>query len=174
MRRIVPLVLPLLAVMSIPLMAQDNSNRIGLGVGMTYQTAGDATIFWEHETKYHNAWEVFTEGQMLLPDDWNHESVIWDGGKRWGVGAAYKPCVYRARNKYGSFRLGVSLGAAPSDFQAALHVGWQQSYALKGGWQFYWQAGTFATLPKWGGLFHAGGGIGIKMPVRERFHNKLK
>ena len=53
-----------------------------------------------------------------------------------------------------------------------LQAGWQQSYALRGGWQFYWQAGASLTLPKWGGLFHAGGAVGIKIPVRDHFHNR--
>ena len=91
-----------------------------------------------------------------------------DVARRWGLGAAYKPCVYRARNRYGSARFGASFGASPSDFQAALLAGWQQSYVLRGGWQFYWQAGASVTLPKWNGLFHAGAGIGIKIPVRIR------
>ena len=91
-----------------------------------------------------------------------------DVARRWGLGAAYKPCIYRARNRYGSARFGVSFGASPSDFQAALLAGWQQSYVLRGGWQFYWQAGASVTLPKWNGLFHAGAGIGIKMPIRIR------
>ena len=173
MRRILLLV-PLLAVMAIPSMAQDRSDRIGLGIGASYRYAGDAVLFWEHETRYHNAWEVFAEGQLLLPEDASRVSRLWDGGKRWGAGVAYKPCIYRARNRYGSARFGVSLGAAPSAFQAALQAGWQQSYALRGGWQFYWQAGAAVTLPKWGSLFHAGAGIGIKMPVRDHFHNKVK
>ena len=68
MRRILLLV-PLLAVMAIPSMAQDRSDRIGLGIGASYRYAGDAVLFWEHETRYHNAWEVFAEGQLLLPED---------------------------------------------------------------------------------------------------------
>ena len=158
--------------MAVPSAAQDRSDRIGLCAGISYRPAADAVLFWEHETRYHNAWEVFVEGQLLLPESPSPETLLWDNGRRWGVGAAYKPCVYRARNRYGSARFGVSLGAAPSEFQAALQAGWQQSYALRGGWQFYWQAGASLTLPKWGGLFHAGGAVGIKIPVRDHFHNR--
>ncbi len=163
MRRLL-LILPLLAALAVPSAAQDRSNRVGFGAGVSYGLAGDAVLFWEHETRYHDAWEVFAEGQLLLQDS----------GRRWGVGAAYKPCLYRARNRYGSARLGVSLGASPSEFQSVLYAGWQQTYALRGGWQFYWQAGTSVTLPKWGGLFHADCGVGIKMPVRDRFNRKMK
>ena len=171
MRRLL-LIVPLLAAFALPSIAQDRSDRIGVGAGLSYRPAADALLFWEHETRYHNAWEVSVEGQLLLPESLSVDTRLWDGGKRWGVGAAYKPCVYRARNRYGSARFGVSLGAAPSEFQAALHAGWQQSYALRGGWQFYWQAGASLTLPKWGGLFHAGGAVGIKIPVRDHFHNR--
>lgn len=173
MRRIL-LILSLLVGTVLPSMAQDRSDRIGLGIGAPYSFAGDAVLFWEHETRYHNAWEVFAEGQLLLPEQPSQVGQLWDNGKRWGVGAAYKPCIWMARNRYGSARLGVSLGASLSEFQAALHAGWQQAYALRGGWQFFWHAGTSLTLPKWGSLFHVGGGIGIKMPIHERFHNKVK
>lgn len=173
MRRLL-LIVPLLAAFALPSIAQDRSDRIGVGAGLSYRPAADALLFWEHETRYHNAWEVSVEGQLLLPESLSVDTRLWDGGKRWGVGAAYKPCIYRARNRYGSVRLGVCLGASPSEFQASLQVGWQQSYALRGGWQFYWQAGASVTLPKWGGLFHAGGGVGIKIPVHDHFYNKVK
>ena len=173
MRRLL-LMLPLLAAFAVPSTAQDRSDRIGFGLGASYGFAGDAVLFWEHETKYHDAWEVFAEGQLLLPEDLSQVSGLRDVGRRWGVGAAYKPCLYRARNRYGSARLGVSLGAAPSEFRSALQAGWQQSYALRGGWQFFWQAGGSVTLPKWGGLFHVDCGIGIKMPVRDRFNRKMR
>ena len=106
--------------------AQDNSNRIGVGLGGFYRPAASATLFWEHETHYHNAWEFFAEGRVLFPGDLSQVSQLWDcSGKQWGVGAAWKPCVFRARNRYGSARIGVSLGAAPADFMAGIHAGWQ-------------------------------------------------
>lgn len=144
--------------------AQDNSNRIGVGVGGFYRPAASASLFWEHETRYHNAWEFFATGSLKLDD-------IEDLGanyRYWGVGAAWKPCVYRARNLYGSARIGVSLGAAPTDFLAGIHAGWQHSYALRKGWQFYWQAGVDVMLPRRDDLFRVGAGVGIKMPVRIR------
>ena len=144
--------------------AQDNSNRIGVGVGAFYRPAASATLFWEHETRYHNAWEFFAAGSLKLDD-------IEDLGANyrcWGVGAAWKPCVFRARNRYGSARIGVSLGAAPTDFLAGIHAGWQHSYALRRGWQFYWNAGVDVMLPRRDDLFRFGAGVGIKMPVRIR------
>ena len=144
--------------------AQDNSNRIGVGLGAFYRPAASATLFWEHETRYHNAWEFFATGSLKLDD-------LEDLGANyrcWGVGAAWKPCVFRARNRYGSARIGVSLGAAPTDFLAGIHAGWQHSYALRKGWQFYWQAGVDVMLPRRDDLFRVGAGVGIKMPVRIR------
>ena len=159
MRRILMIAVVLLSTVLVK--AQDNSNRIGVGLGGFYRPAASATLFWEHETHYHNAWEFFAEGRVLFPDDLSQVSQLWDiSGKQWGVGAAWKPCVYRARNRYGSARIGVSL--------AGIHAGWQHSYAMRRGWQFYWQAGVDVMLPKRNDLFRVGAGIGIKMPVRIR------
>ena len=162
MRRILMIAVVLLSTVLVK--AQDNSNRIGVGLGGFYRPAASATLFWEHETHYHNAWEFFASGSMKLDDIEN----LGTNYRCWGVGAAWKPCVYRARNRYGSARIGVSLGAAPADFLAGIHAGWQHSYAQGRGWQFYWQAGVDVMLPKRNDLFRVGAGIGIKMPVRIR------
>ena len=168
MKRMITLLAAMTAV-CLSAAAQNNTDRIGAGIGASYPYAGGAVLFWEHEYTYHNAWEVFAEGQLQLQG----EPGLWENGKRWGAGAAWKPCLWRARNHYGSARVGVSLGASPADFQACLQAGWQQSYALRGGWQFYWQAGADLMLPKWDGLFRIGGSVGIKMPVRDRLHRRL-
>ena len=144
--------------------AQDNSNRIGFGVGGFYRPAASAILFWEHETHYHNAWEFFATGSLKIDNLENLKANY----RCWGVGAAWKPCVYRARNRFGSARIGVSLGAAPTNFLAGIHAGWQHSYALRRGWQFYWQAGVDVMLPRRDDLFRVGAGIGFKMPVRIR------
>ena len=44
---------------SLTTFAQSNSDRISFGVGALYERGLDATLSWEHETKYHNAWEFF-------------------------------------------------------------------------------------------------------------------
>ena len=162
MRRIFMFAVVLLSTVLVK--AQDNSNRIGVGLGGFYRPAASATLFLEHETYYHNAWEFFASGSMKLDDIEN----LGTNYRCWGVGAAWKPCVYRARNRYGSARIGVILGAAPTDFLAGIHAGWQHSYAMRRGWQFYWQAGVDVMLPKRNDLFRVGAGIGIKMPVRIR------
>lgn len=45
--------------------AQTNSDRISVGVGALYEQGFDMTLSYEHETKYHNAWEYFANGYMV-------------------------------------------------------------------------------------------------------------
>lgn len=47
--------------------AQDGSNRISLSTGVLYERGLDLTLSYEHETKYHNAWEYF--GNVYLKWD---------------------------------------------------------------------------------------------------------
>lgn len=114
--------------------AQNNSDRIGIGFGGGYAPKAETVLFWEHETSYHNAWEAFLYGTLALD---SIEGDLWNNGKAWGAGAAWKPCVVRSRNNYGSVRLAAMLGAAPRDFSAGLTAGYQHSYVLRGGWQLY-------------------------------------
>ena len=44
--------------------AQTNSDRISVGVGALYERGLDMTLSYEHETKYHNAWEYFANGYI--------------------------------------------------------------------------------------------------------------
>lgn len=54
-----------LAVMNtLAIHAQTNSDRISVGVGALYERGLDLTISYEHETKYHNAWEYFANGYI--------------------------------------------------------------------------------------------------------------
>ena len=56
-------VMVVLAVMNtIAIHAQNNSDRISVGVCALYERGLDLTISYEHETKYHNAWEYFANG----------------------------------------------------------------------------------------------------------------
>ena len=64
----------------------------------------------EHETKNHNAWEYFANGYVKWAKDESAGHVtkesFWNNYRTWGLGVAYKPCVVRSRNKYGSLRIG--------------------------------------------------------------------
>ena len=167
MRRII-LLITATAVLAITTKAQDNSDRIGIGAGVAYPLSGNATLFWEHETRYHNAWEIYATGSL---DSFRHVTCE---DLSWGVGAAWKQCLFNARNRYGSMRLGASLGAAPKDFQAVLHAGWQHTKALRNGRQFYWQVRVGGSLPKRDRLSHIGATVGVKLPVRDPMQRNLK
>ena len=165
MRQILTLIIAVAACIA-PAMAQNNWDRVGFGLGGGYSPMAETVLFWEHETSYHNAWEVFLSGSLSLD---HLRGNIWnDNAKAWGAGAAWKPCVVRSRNNYGSLRLAVMLGAAPREFSSGLTAGYQHSWVLRGGWQLYWQGGVTLTLPKRGDLFGVSSGVGVKMPVRDR------
>ena len=81
--------------LSVSSFAQSHSDRISIGVGALYQRGLDATISWEHETRYHNAWEYFVNGYIKWDECASCGHVcpesFWNNYRTWGVGAAYKP-----------------------------------------------------------------------------------
>ena len=85
---------------SVSSFAQSHSDRISVGAGALYQRGLDATISWEHETRYHNAWEYFINGYIKWDECASCGHVcpesFWNNYRTWGVGAAYKPCVAKA------------------------------------------------------------------------------
>ena len=42
-----------------------NQNRLMLGCGALYERGFDATVAYEHETKYHHSWEYFANAYIL-------------------------------------------------------------------------------------------------------------
>ena len=50
--------------MTVASFAQSHSDRISLGVGALYERGLDATLSWEYETRYHNAWEYFINAYL--------------------------------------------------------------------------------------------------------------
>ena len=103
--------------------AQNNSNRINFGVGALYERGFDATLSVEHETKNHNAWEYFANYYIKYDKDKEAGHItmdsFWKNYRTWGLGVAYKPCDYRAKNAYGSLRFGGSMGSDAEEL-----VGW--------------------------------------------------
>ena len=141
--------------------AQSHSNSIGIGAGATYKCGLEGNIFWEHETRYHNAWEFFANGFTM----WDKDSdSLFKGYNSLSIGTAWKPCVYRAKNNYGSIRIGASVGSDLDKVLAGLHAGYEHNYALPHGWKFYWQAKVDITLPNSGNLLRGGFAVGIKFP----------
>ena len=160
-----------LTALSLSVNAQSGSNRLSFGVGWLYPSGLDATISLEHETKSHNAWEYFINGYLKYKTD---ESVghitqdsFWKNYNTWGAGIAYKPCVYRGKNSYGSLRLGASGVSDTEKFIGFVNVGYEHNYALRQGWQLYWQVKGDLCLNAQD-LFRTGVVLGVKLPITSR------
>ncbi len=145
--------------------AQDGSNRISLGTGVLYERGLDLTLSYEHETKYHNAWEYF--GIVYLKWDecasCGHvcPESFWKNYRTYDFGIAYKPCVVRGRNNHGNVRIGASVGSDTDKVIGGIHVGYEHSYALRSGWQIFWQVKTDIMI-KGLDTFRTGAALGIK------------
>ena len=149
--------------------AQTNSDRISVGVGALYERGLDMTLSYEHETKYHNAWEYFANGYIkwdecqscghICPDS------FWRNYRSYGFGIAYKPCVTRGRNHHGNLRIGASAGSDTKDFLGGAHFGYEHNYTLRGGWKLYWQVKNDIMI-KGKDLFRTGVVLGVKLPVK--------
>lgn len=145
--------------------AQDGSNRISLSTGVLYERGLDLTLSYEHETKYHNAWEYF--GNVYLKWDecasCGHvcPDSFWKNYRTYDFGIAYKPCVVRGRNNHGNVRIGASVGSDTDKIIGGIHVGYEHSYALRSGWQIFWQVKTDIMI-KGLDTFRTGAALGIK------------
>ena len=145
--------------------AQDGSNRISLSTGVLYERGLDLTLSYEHETKYHNAWEYF--GNVYLKWDecasCGHvcPDSFWKNYRTYDFGIAYKPCVVRGRNNHGNVRIGASVGSDTDKVIGGIHVGYEHSYALRSGWQIFWQVKTDIMI-KGLDTFRTGATLGIK------------
>lgn len=130
-------------ILSISTFAQSGSGRVSLGTGLLYENGWDVTLAYEHETKYHNAWEFFGNVYLKWDECASCKHIcpdsFWQNYRSYGVGAAYKPCVVRGRNYHGNLRLGASAGSDTKDFLGGLHVGYEHNYALRSGVQLFWQ-----------------------------------
>jgi hypothetical protein len=145
--------------------AQDGSNRVSLGTGVLYERGLDLTLSYEHETKYHNAWEYFGNVYMkwdecascghVCPDS------FWKNYRTYDFGIAYKPCVVRGRNNHGNVRIGASVGSDTDKVIGGIHVGYEHNYALRSGWQIFWQVKTDIMI-KGLDTFRTGAALGIK------------
>ena len=168
MKRILMILVAVLTV-SATAFAGDRDRRVSFGVGLLYENGLDATLSYERENAYHNAWEFFANGYLqwdkcascghVCPDS------FWKNYRSWSIGAAYKPCVVRGRNHYGSFRFGGSLGSDTHRVLGGVHAGYEHNYRLRGGWQVYWQVKSDLMI-KGKDLFRTGIVLGVKLPVK--------
>ena len=136
-------------ILSISTFAQSGSGRVSLGTGLLYENGWDVTLAYEHETKYHNAWEFF--GNVYL---------------KWDECASCKHiCPDRGRNYHGNLRLGASAGSDTKDFLGGLHVGYEHNYALRSGVQLFWQVKSDVMI-EGKDLFRTGVVLGVKLPLK--------
>lgn len=138
-------------------------------MGLQYESSLDATLSWEHETQYHNVWEYFVNGNSKWTECASCGHIcpesLWHNYRTWGIGAAYKPCIWRSRNRFGALRVGASAGSNTHSFVGGIHLGYEHNYALRHGCYFYWQAKCDLMLPQREDLFRTGFALGFKIPT---------
>lgn len=171
MRKLRTMIMTLaMAALSMDGHAQD-SRSVSLASGLLYPNTVDATLSYEVETKYHNAWEFFAGGAARWKEcpSCGHVCAesFWKDHPKWGLGVAYKPCVYRWRNVFGRVRVGASLGGDTDNVLGGIHVGYEQNYSLRGGWRIFWQV-KGDCLIKNDDLFRVGAAVGVAIPCNKR------
>jgi hypothetical protein len=148
--------------------AGEQDKRLSVGLGLLYENGLDATISYEKENAYHNAWEFFANGYIKWDDCISCGHVcpqsFWKNYRTWSVGVAYKPCVLRGKNHYGNFRIGGSLGSDTQEIVGGFHLGYEHNYQLKGGWQLFWQVKTDLII-NGKDLFRTGVSAGVRFPL---------
>lgn len=118
---------------------------------------------------YRHAWEFFMNGylQWAKCESCKHvcPESFWRNYRTYGFGVAYKPCVTRGRNHYGSLRIGASGGSDTNKFLAGLHFGYEHNYVLRSGWTFFWQVKGDVMI-KGADVLRTGVALGIKLPIK--------
>lgn len=117
--------------------AQQGSGRLSLGTGLLYKNGMDITLAYEHEMNYRHAWEFFVNGYLQWAECGSCGHIcpesFWRNYRSYGFGVAYKPCMTRGRNHYGSLRIGASAGSDMNKFLGGLHLGYEHNYVLRAG-----------------------------------------
>lgn len=151
------------------LSAQTNNDHLLFSIGAVYERGLDATLAYEHSGRYHHAWEYFAGYHIKYEDDpvagYMTQKSFWHSYNSWHVGLFYKPCVSRGRNHHGNLRIGASGGSDLTDFVGGIHVGYEHTFALKGGWELFFQVKEDAVLPKSSDVYRTGVMFGFKVPL---------
>ena len=139
-----------------------NVNHLNFAVGALYERGLDATLSYEHETRYHHAWEYFLNGYIKWADDPDAGHVtrqsFWHNYFTYNIGIAYKPCVVRGRNHHGNLRIGISGGSDTEKIIGAAHLGYEHTYALRNGVKE-------DVVLRGEDLFRTGVALGVKLPL---------
>ena len=145
-----------------------NCNRLSLGFGTLYERGFDVTLSVEHETRYHHAWEYFGNYYIKYGKDPETGHItkdsFWNSYNTWCLGICYKPCVSRGRNHHGNVRIGGSGGSDLDEFVGGVHLGYEHSYALRGGWELYFQVKEDFII-NGEDVFRTGIVLGVKIPL---------
>lgn len=148
--------------------SSSNVNHLSLSMGALYERGLDATLSYEHETRYHHAWEYFVNGYVKWAEDPAAGHVtkqsFWQNYFTYNIGLAYKPCVVRGRNHHGNLRIGVSGGSDTEKIIGAAHLGYEHTYALRNGFCLFWQVKEDVVL-RGEDLFRTGVAVGVKLPL---------
>ncbi len=169
MKRKAFFILALLLTLSSQAFAADHEGRIMIGAGALYKNGLDATISYERESSFHNCWEFFVNGYLKWKKcpSCGHvcKDSFWKNYRTWGCGIAWKPCIKRGKNNYGSLRLGGSVGSDLDEVIGGVHVGYEHNFRLNHGWQLYC-GGKVDCIINGEDLFRTGIVIGFKIPVK--------
>ncbi len=158
----------LMTVMGVFAQGSSNVNHFNASFGALYERGFDATLSFEHETRYHNSWEYFLNAYIKYDTDPEAGHItkqsFWHNYFTYNLGIAYKPCVLRGRNYHGNLRIGLSGGSDTDKIIGAVHLGYEHSYALRGGWAIFWQVKEDMVL-RGEDLFRTGVTLGVKLPL---------
>lgn len=148
--------------------AQSNQNHLQLSVGALYERGFDATLSYEHETSYHNAWEFFANGYLKYDIDPEAGHVtkksFWRNYRTWSLGVAYKPCVRRGRNHHGNFRIGIAGGSNLDHWIGIGTVGYEHTYTLRHGFELFFLVKEDVVISG-RDMFRTGVALGFKLPM---------
>lgn len=149
--------------------AQSHGDHLMFDIGTSYPKGFEASLAYEHETDYHNAWEYFATAYLKYDEDpivghITNES-FWHNYNTWDIGVAYKPCVSRGRNHHGSFRIGASVGSDLDNVIGGAHVGYEHTYNLYYGWSVFFQVKEDIMI-RCKDTFRTGVTIGVKIPLK--------
>ena len=157
MRKIVLLLaVSLFSLQGVYAQGSSNVNHLNLCVGALYERGLDATLSYEHETKYHHSWEYFANAYIQYDTDPEAGHItkesFWHNYFTYNLGIAYKPCVI------------ASLGSDTEKVIGAGHIGFEHSYDFRRGWSLFWQVKEDIVL-RGEDLFRTGVTVGVKFPL---------
>lgn len=129
----------LLTVTAANVQAGDRDRHLGLSAGVMYPRIFSATLHFDKETRYHNAFEAYADYFCQWDKCPTCNKVcsesFWKNRYGLSFGAAYKPCVNRGRNSFGRVRIGADLGTNTRNFVLGVELGYEYVWTLRNGMQ---------------------------------------